>query len=42
LCTTDERSQFANVHDMSWGTKGDNKVNTDLGVVSAGKGENKD
>lgn len=25
--------------DVSWGTKGDNKVNTDLGVVkSAGKG----
>ncbi|EKM75500.1 hypothetical protein AGABI1DRAFT_64444 [Agaricus bisporus var. burnettii JB137-S8] len=24
---------FANVHDVSWGTKGDNKVNTDLGVV---------
>ncbi|KAF8516437.1 glycosyltransferase family 2 protein [Hysterangium stoloniferum] len=30
---------FANVHDVSWGTKGDNTVNTDLGVVktSAGK-----
>lgn len=26
---------------MSWGTKGDNKVSTDLGVVSAGKGLNK-
>ncbi|KAH8109773.1 glycosyltransferase family 2 protein [Phellopilus nigrolimitatus] len=24
---------FANVHDISWGTKGDNVVNTDLGVV---------
>lgn len=24
---------FANVHDVSWGTKGDNKVSTDLGVV---------
>ncbi|KAF9234706.1 glycosyltransferase family 2 protein [Melanogaster broomeanus] len=23
---------FANVHDVSWGTKGDNKVSTDLGV----------
>ncbi|KAF8551876.1 glycosyltransferase family 2 protein [Imleria badia] len=32
---------FANVHDVSWGTKGDNKVSTDLGVVSAGKGPNK-
>ncbi|KAI0250489.1 glycosyltransferase family 2 protein [Lactifluus subvellereus] len=31
---------FANVHDVSWGTKGDNKVSTDLGVVKAGKGEN--
>ncbi|KAJ7935200.1 glycosyltransferase family 2 protein [Mycena leptocephala] len=28
---------FANVHDVSWGTKGDNKVNTDLGTVSAKK-----
>jgi hypothetical protein len=35
------KSQFANVHDVSWGTKGDNKVSTDLGVVSAGKGDNK-
>lgn len=26
---------------MSWGTKGDNKVSTDLGVVSVGKGPNK-
>lgn len=25
--------QFANVHDITWGTKGDNKVATDLGVV---------
>ncbi|KIK98524.1 glycosyltransferase family 2 protein [Paxillus rubicundulus Ve08.2h10] len=32
---------FANVHDVSWGTKGDNKVSTDLGVVSVGKGSNK-
>ncbi|EJC98439.1 glycosyltransferase family 2 protein [Fomitiporia mediterranea MF3/22] len=24
---------FANVHDITWGTKGDNKVSTDLGVV---------
>jgi chitin synthase len=28
---------FANTHDVSWGTKGDNKVSTDLGVVAAGK-----
>ncbi|KAH0832244.1 glycosyltransferase family 2 protein [Lanmaoa asiatica] len=32
---------FANVHDVSWGTKGDNRVSTDLGVVSVGKGPNK-
>jgi chitin synthase len=25
------------VHDVSWGTKGDNKVSTDLGTVSAKK-----
>lgn len=25
---------------MSWGTKGDNKVSTDLGVVKVNKGEN--
>ncbi|KDQ51532.1 glycosyltransferase family 2 protein [Jaapia argillacea MUCL 33604] len=31
---------FANVHDVSWGTKGDNKIQTDLGVVQAGKGKN--
>jgi len=31
---------FANVHDVSWGTKGDNKVSTDLGVVKASKGDN--
>ncbi|KAI5991704.1 glycosyltransferase family 2 protein [Pisolithus orientalis] len=31
---------FANVHDVSWGTKGDNKVSTDLGVVSVGKNKN--
>jgi chitin synthase len=28
------------VHDISWGTKGDNKISTDLGVVTTGK--NKD
>jgi chitin synthase len=33
-------SQFANVHDVSWGTKGDNKVSTDLGVVATGKNKN--
>ena len=26
--------------DVSWGTKGDNKVNTDLGVVKTGKNTN--
>lgn len=26
---------FCNVHDVSWGTKGENKVTTELGVVSA-------
>jgi len=32
---------FANVHDVSWGTKGDNKVETDLGTVqAAGKNKN--
>jgi chitin synthase len=31
---------FANVHDVSWGTKGDNKVSTDLGVVQTGKNKN--
>ncbi|KAK7455190.1 Chitin synthase 4 [Stygiomarasmius scandens] len=31
---------FANVHDVSWGTKGDNKVSTDLGVVKTGKDSN--
>lgn len=30
---------FCNIHDVSWGTKGDNKVNTDLGVVQAKKDE---
>jgi chitin synthase len=32
---------FANVHDVSWGTKGDNKAATDLGTVqAAGKNKN--
>ncbi|KAL6300688.1 glycosyltransferase family 2 protein [Sparassis latifolia] len=31
---------FANVHDVSWGTKGDNKVSTDLGVVQTSKNKN--
>ncbi|KAJ7503030.1 glycosyltransferase family 2 protein [Mycena galericulata] len=31
---------FANVHDVSWGTKGDNKVSTDLGTVAT-KGDKK-
>ncbi|KAG8738149.1 Chitin synthase, class 1 [Ceratobasidium sp. 414] len=28
---------FANVHDVSWGTKGDNKVSNDLGAAPVGK-----
>jgi chitin synthase len=28
------------VHDVSWGTKGDNKIQTDLGVVKTGKNKN--
>jgi chitin synthase len=28
------------VHDVSWGTKGDNKVSTDLGEVKTGKNKN--
>jgi chitin synthase len=31
--------QFANVHDVSWGTKGDNTVAKDLGTVATGKGK---
>ncbi|KAG9051636.1 Chitin synthase, class 1 [Tulasnella sp. UAMH 9824] len=31
---------FANTHDISWGTKGDNKVSTDLGVVEKKKDSN--
>ncbi|KAJ8496271.1 hypothetical protein ONZ51_g1200 [Trametes cubensis] len=31
---------FANVHDVSWGTKGDNKISTDLGVVKTGPNKN--
>jgi chitin synthase len=41
LVSTYVVSQFANVHDVSWGTKGDNKVQTDLGTVqAAGKNKN--
>jgi chitin synthase len=29
------------VHDVSWGTKGDNKVQTDLGTVKTSGGDNK-
>ncbi|KAJ3575497.1 hypothetical protein NP233_g1057 [Leucocoprinus birnbaumii] len=32
-------TQFANVHDVSWGTKGDNKISTDLGVVKTAAGQ---
>ncbi|KAI0369434.1 glycosyltransferase family 2 protein [Pilatotrama ljubarskyi] len=31
---------FSNVHDVSWGTKGDNKISTDLGVVKTGPNKN--
>ena len=31
---------FANVHDVSWGTKGDTKVSTDLGVVQVAADSN--
>lgn len=30
---------FCNTHDVSWGTKGDNTVSTELGVVKAKKGK---
>lgn len=30
---------FSNVHDISWGTKGDNKVATDLGSVELKDGK---
>ncbi|KAI9248781.1 chitin synthase 1 [Phascolomyces articulosus] len=33
---------FCNIHDVSWGTKGDNKINTDLGVVKSKKDESGD
>ena len=29
--------QFANVHDVSWGTKGDNTVAKTLGTIATGK-----
>jgi chitin synthase len=29
--------QFCNIHDVSWGTKGDNKAPTDLGVAIIGR-----
>lgn len=29
---------FSNVHDVSWGTKGSDKVSMDLGAAGAGKG----
>lgn len=31
---------FCNLHDISWGTKGSDKVSTDLGVVNAGGNAN--
>ena len=33
-------AQFANVHGVSRGTKGENKVSTDLSVVETGKNKN--
>lgn len=30
---------FCNIHDVSWGTKGDSKIATDLGVVKSKKDE---
>ncbi|KAI7851910.1 chitin synthase 1 [Circinella umbellata] len=33
---------FCNTHDVSWGTKGDTKVATDLGVVKASKDDSGD
>jgi chitin synthase len=33
---------FCNTHDVSWGTKGDNGVSTDLGVVKGSKGKDGD
>ncbi|KAJ3413167.1 Chitin synthase, class 2 [Chytridiales sp. JEL 0842] len=30
---------FCNLHDVSWGTKGDNKVGSDLGVAKSSKGK---
>ena len=33
---------FCNTHDVSWGTKGDTKVATDLGVVKSSKDESGD
>lgn len=39
--TPSNNKQFANVHDVSWGTKGDNKASTDLGVVKTSSGEGK-
>ncbi|KAJ6622335.1 hypothetical protein B0H10DRAFT_2214468 [Mycena sp. CBHHK59/15] len=32
---------FTNVHDVSWGIKGDNEVSTDLDTVTTGKGDKK-
>lgn len=33
---------FSNVHDVSWGTKGSDKVDMDLGSAASGKGAKKD
>ncbi|KZT22847.1 glycosyltransferase family 2 protein [Neolentinus lepideus HHB14362 ss-1] len=33
-------TQLVTISDVSWGTKGDNKIQTDLGVVQVGKNKN--
>lgn len=33
MCLTNKIPAFCNTHDISWGTKGDTKVATDLGVA---------
>jgi chitin synthase len=40
LLPSDVFFKFANVHDVSWGTKGDNTVSKDLGEVKVGKNKN--
>lgn len=40
ICHRTFSSNLISISDVSWGTKGDNKVSTDLGVVKTGKNEN--